>query len=80
MPWLCFIAAMKISPYQRKKVKVKAIVSLICGEVWSVTDCYCAHQAMQTHSFIKNAVSQKQQILTLWGWINLAASVEGIIR
>lgn len=46
---------MKISPYQRKKVKVKAIVSLICGEVWSVTDCYCAHQAMQTHSFIKYA-------------------------
>lgn len=80
MPWLCFTATLKISPYQRKKTEVKTIVSLICGEVWSVTDCYCAHGAMQTHSFIKNIVSQKQQILITWIWINSSAFTEGIHR
>ena len=78
MPSLFFIAAMKISPYQRKKTEVKTIVALIHGEVYSVTDCYRAHRAM--HSFTKNIVSQKQQILIPWSLMNSLAFTEGTHR
>lgn len=73
MPWRSVLV-------QRKKSEVKTIVSLIPREVWSVTDCYCAHRQMQTHSFIKNIVSQKQQILIPWSSVSSAAFTEGIHR